>query len=128
MKGLDQSWHNKLTGTEQIAVLQSLNQQAAAWLLNLNGRSLRDRPDIPRNVNGEYDARRLLEWAAGRLPEPNLTDADQERLLTIGEHYAGECSFACKAIAEFGKDLEAKYGDAGLAVLARACWMPAGRM
>jgi len=59
------------TATHQKAILRRLNQQAAAMLLSISPRTLRDR-DVPRNDDGTYDAvvlvARLLTEKQSRLP------------------------------------------------------------
>lgn len=52
----------KLSAADQVAVLSSLGQTAAAHLVGITPRSLRDRRDVPRNENGTYNARALVEW------------------------------------------------------------------
>ena len=49
-----------LNGAQQIVVLKSLRQSAAAYLLGLSTRSMRNHSEIPRHANGRYDARALL--------------------------------------------------------------------
>jgi hypothetical protein len=51
---------------EQIEVLRSLSQGSIAWLFQVTPRSVRDWPTLPRNKDGTYDARAVLEWAIKR--------------------------------------------------------------
>lgn len=108
-----------LTSAEQIAVMERLSQPAAAWLVGVSARTLRDHA-IPRAEDNRYNAGELLTWAAGRIPAPEmLTDDEWERLLTIGELYVAETGLAVGPIADFLTELRDKYGDAGLAAFAR---------
>jgi hypothetical protein len=47
-------------GAAQVHFMQHLNQLAAAWLMGKDPRVLRDRVDIPRNLDGSYDVRVIL--------------------------------------------------------------------
>jgi hypothetical protein len=51
----------KLTSQQQIQVLGSLAQGAAAAIVGLSARTFRD-SDAPRNADGTYDARELARW------------------------------------------------------------------
>ena len=51
-----------MSTADEIKVLGSLSQGAAAWLLGISPRSLRDRNTLPRNPDGTYDAREVLAW------------------------------------------------------------------
>lgn len=73
------------TGVGQISTMKRLSQGAAAWLLGFaNNRTLRDKPDAPRNPDGSYDAKALFAWAQSRSPRmaavDDLGDSDYERL------------------------------------------------
>ena len=102
-------------------MLQRLTQQAAGWLIELNGRTLRDHNEIPRDADGRYNARDLLRWAAERVPRPKLDDADYERLLLVADQFTwtfnGECPDGM-AVGTYNamQALEAKHGD-GVRVL-----------
>lgn len=54
----------KLNGAQQVVVLKSLRQSAAAYLLGLSPRSMRNHPEIPRCADGRYDAKTLLDSRA----------------------------------------------------------------
>jgi hypothetical protein len=56
--------------------------------------------------------------AADKLPEPELSDAEQERLLTIAEYLRDVIGAEAKAVLEFADSLAERYGDAGLVVFA----------
>ncbi|MFH1110181.1 MAG: hypothetical protein V1790_13460 [Planctomycetota bacterium] len=47
-------------------MLQSLSQCAVAYLLRVTPRSVRNYTDLPRNDNGSYDARAILEWVRSK--------------------------------------------------------------
>ena len=61
-----------MTSAEQIRVLRSLSQGAAAYLLGLSSRSVRDMEaaGLPRNSDGSYDALAILAFLRRRRPEP----------------------------------------------------------
>ena len=50
--------------SRQIDLLRSLPQGAAAWLLGVGARTLRDWQGAPRNSDRSYNARELVEWYA----------------------------------------------------------------
>jgi len=50
-----------LTGVQQIAELSRMRQNAAAWLLGISARRLRDHA-APRNTDGTYDGALLVRW------------------------------------------------------------------
>ena len=54
---------NTTSTKAQIATLSKLSQGAAAYLVGLSTRTLRD-TDAPRNPDGTYSARDLLAWFA----------------------------------------------------------------
>jgi hypothetical protein len=56
----------KMTNAAQIAILGGLSQAAAAWLVGLSCRSLRDNPGVPRAAGGSYDGQALVKWAVAR--------------------------------------------------------------
>src|SRR5689334_4674268 len=51
-----------MTTRQQVDVLKSLTQGAAAHLLGLGPRVFRDKHDAPRNDDGTYDAVALVAW------------------------------------------------------------------
>ena len=71
-----------MTASDQVKVLQSLSQGATAWLLGVSPRALRDRPTLPRNPDGTYDAQQVLGWAVEQERESchALMAAASERL------------------------------------------------
>lgn len=50
-----------MTANDQRETLGALSQQTAAWLLGVAPRTLREK-DAPRNSDGTYNARTLIEW------------------------------------------------------------------
>ena len=52
--------------SRQIELLRSLPQGAAAWLLGIGARTLRDWQGVPRNPDRSYNARDLLRWYVKR--------------------------------------------------------------
>jgi hypothetical protein len=50
------------SGRGQIAAMQTLTQDAAAWLIGRNPRALRSAMDAPRTAIGKYCARDLVQW------------------------------------------------------------------
>jgi hypothetical protein len=69
----------------QIAAMRTLSPNAAAWLLSLEPRSVRDKVEIPRNADGTYDGRTIVEWATTRGKTPELTNAQYEICLQLAE-------------------------------------------
>ncbi len=69
---------NKLSTQEQIAILSSLKQQAVAWLMGMNGRSVRDDPHLPRNDDGTYSAKDVLAHATSKGMAPSVDDDTRE--------------------------------------------------
>ena len=51
---------------DQIAELDALTQKAAAHLVGLTDRQLRNRDDVPRNPDQTYSGPALLAWAVER--------------------------------------------------------------
>lgn len=83
-----------MTTRDQIRTLENVGQGAAAWLLNLNARRLRERSDIPRAGDGTYNARELLAWS--------------KRNLTAGEFKAAMESASPERLVEFAELLAAR--------------------
>lgn len=75
-----------MTSQEEIKGLQSLSQRATAFLLGVSPRSLRDYVDLPRNDNGSYDCRAIVEWVRSktRPAAPPLGDSALIALLVGG--------------------------------------------
>jgi hypothetical protein len=113
-----------MTGAEQVAILGELNQQAAAFLVGLTARSIRDDPRAPRNRDGSYSAPDLVAWAARRVAPPKLTELETERSLNLSDllfdelvERDGSCRVAVE-VADFLGGLVAQHGEAGLMVFA----------
>ena len=104
-----------LAGPEQIEAMKSLTQQAAGWLAGVSPRALRDHPELPRDGAGRYNARDVVEWAAGRVQAAELADEDVERLLLISERLYLDTGGATPAILDALRELRKRHGDAGLA-------------
>ena len=104
---------SKLSGSEQVEVLKGLAQPAAAWLVGMAARSLRDHADVPRTDDGRYDARELVRWASRRRGRPELDDAEYERLLIAVEVFL--CSrgddLVQAAIGERLRELADRHGE-----------------
>ena len=81
---------DKLTAPQQIQVLHSLTQQAAAHLVGMTPRHLRDQ-GAPRNEDGTYDARALLVWSSAASNTTEIDDADIERMFVIADYLHVEC-------------------------------------
>ena len=114
----DQTTLKKLSGAEQIIVLQSLTQLAAAWLLDTTARTLRDHVEVPRDANGAYTARELL--ASGlkttELSEPTVDEL--EKMWLIAESLQDDDRIP--AAIRLLNSLRARYGEAGLAMFSTA--------
>lgn len=68
-----------LSVAQQIIVLKNLRQGAAAWLMGLSPRSMRNHREIPRRENGRYDSRKLLfcrATAASRKHQDKIIEKD----------------------------------------------------
>jgi hypothetical protein len=106
---------NEKTASSQIKMLQNLKQSAVTWLLGYaSSRSVRDLVDIPRNPDGGYDARALMQWARGRFVQrPELPDDDVERIRQTVEWTTGETEACLLALLD---DLRQRFGDGGLLV------------
>ena len=106
----------KLTAVEQIRVLENLTQAAAARLVGVSPRTLRDHPEIPQTPAKRYDARDLLRWLSHRVEQPELDDADLERILVIAERLESEvCGEALlSSVSDAFQQLQQKYGQAAL--------------
>lgn len=108
-----------VSASGQVEVLQALKQSATAWLLDVSTRTLRDYADLPREKDGTYDARKVVQWAARRLPSAQLDDDAFERLTLIVDAVCGEFESALPTIAEFLRSVDEQFGDLGLALVAR---------
>lgn len=77
----------RLTADQQIAELQQLNQKAAAWLLGYTSKnSLSQKSNCPRNADGTYHAKEIVEWGVsdGILKAADLpTTKPQDQLAEI---------------------------------------------
>ncbi len=112
---------SKTSAAEQKATMQSLNQQAAAWLLDRPPTWLRDHShEVPRNSNGTYDASALLQWRTARPVDVNRTDAEQERLQQAAELVSDSIGNGAHAILQLLSELRDQWGDAGLALFAES--------
>ena len=110
-----------MTTAEQITAMESLSQGAAARLLGMNGRSMRDSPTIPRNSDGTYDGTKLVEWARSRHKPSKLDDEQLERILVAAEEMAASGAVsAAQAFCGLLDDLADNYGDSALAAFTRA--------
>ena len=72
------------TATEIAERLTALPQVVAAWLVGVSPRTLRDRISVPRNSNGTYDARALLQWELTHCSAARLNDQQREACWLIG--------------------------------------------
>lgn len=97
---------SRLTTDDQILVLRSLHQGAAAEVLGLkNPGTVREKRDLPRNGNKTYSARDLARWmvkqAGETTPDPELGGESSPALERFREARA--------ALAEY--DLQIRQGD-----------------
>jgi hypothetical protein len=76
--------------SDQIAVMQSLSQAAAAWLVSLTARRFRDLA-APRNADGSYSAADVLRWHGERVAAESrqLASASTDDVLLVGEETPG---------------------------------------
>ena len=105
------------TASELIDQMRALPQSAAAWLLGIRARTIRDHPEIPRQDNGRFDARDLVKWSAVRASGllSKLTDADAERAMLAAEAlYVGLRPGELATVFDDLCRIRAEHGDAGL--------------
>ena len=107
-----------LTAAEQVEAMKHLTAGSAAWLVGRSARTLRDRPDCPRNPDKTFDAQNLIAWSHRQIPDAKLDDAELEQVLTAAEHLAGHGS-ALVPIAGLLDALLQQYGDQGMILFAR---------
>lgn len=69
----------------QIKMLGKLTQGAAAKLLGITARSLRDSHDAPRRDDGTYDAAEVVRWWGRRGDRPKMTEADEEIMAIVAD-------------------------------------------
>jgi hypothetical protein len=100
-----------VNANEQIQTLTVLLQPAAAWLAGLSARCLRDAADLRRAADGTYDGRDVVSWAARRIPRPELTDDELERLTLVAEHITPAADTYLDAMVQAMEGLKAKYGE-----------------
>lgn len=104
----------KLTAHQQIAVLRTLTQQAAAFLIGMSARALRDNPNVPRATDdGRYDAKGLFKWWSGRIGTCKLNDEDLERAMIL----ADDVGYGQWRGVRLLRELQEKHGSAGLAAV-----------
>lgn len=69
---------------ELVEAMASLPQGAAAWLVGVSPRTLRDRQVVPRNADGTYNAQDVVLWHLEQLEpvdgEPMLSGSNSPAL------------------------------------------------
>jgi hypothetical protein len=115
----------ELTAAEQLAELSRLRPAAAAALLGIAPRTLRDRADIPRADGGRYDARELFVAAAGKVERPRLSDDEREIVYQIADVLAEVGMFDSGMPAyRATQRLVGQYGEGVLLILCdRLFWL-----
>jgi hypothetical protein len=109
----------ELTAQQQMDVMRSISQTAAAWLVDRSPRVLRDQPSLARDHAGNYNAQELVRWAVGRAPRPELAPADLEKLMQAAEEVMVELSpRMLLAILDLLEALQKTYGDHATVVFA----------
>ncbi len=109
-----------LSVAQEIAVLKRLSQGAAAWLLDVTSRTIRDHSGIPRAVDDSYDGQALLTWARSRQKAAKLRDDEIERLqliLDLMSQCEGDEVFEITMVDTL-RALQEAHGQAGLVVFA----------
>jgi len=121
----------------EIAILLRLGQRAAAFLLGVSARCLRDHTEIQRDPAGRYDGRSLVKWAERRAVErgPEVAaetrealDLQRLRKLQIANDKAEgklvpadttreTILWAASAIRGCGEKLRREHGEKALAIL-----------
>ena len=117
----------KPTAGEQRAVVRSLNQQTMASIVGKQASWLRDHSELPRNVDGTYDAAEVIAAliAQGFTDPVELTDAELNPILVFADSAAFELRERVLGIAKHLAELQDRHGYAGLtAAIATMldCW------
>ena len=72
------------TAAAIITEMESLSQTAMAWIFGISSRAFRDRRGVPRNEDGSYNARSVIQWHVEQLQpvdaEPMLSGPDSPAL------------------------------------------------
>ncbi len=117
---LDQKALESLSGPQQIIVMKSLTQEAAAWLLGVTARTLRDHSHtVERNADDSYDARAVVSSGLLKAEPPELSPDEQEKCIRAAEFLTSDYCVVSPAIMRLIRELEEKYGDRGLAEFVR---------
>ncbi len=95
----------------EIAMLQTLSQRAAAWLVGISPRNLREKVDIPRNGDGTHNAKEIMTWANEQGHVRRLDDEDYERVLGVVEEISIPHDEPPLSTLNLFKHLRRKYGD-----------------
>ncbi|OHB71977.1 MAG: hypothetical protein A2V70_18145 [Planctomycetes bacterium RBG_13_63_9] len=105
-----------MTAAEEIKVLEHLSQGALAWLLNVSPRTIRDYHDLPRDGDGRYDGQAAVLATRRRVPLPELSDEETEKLILVADAIEGEVANprTILAINETLDDLTQRRGDTAL--------------
>ena len=103
-----------LTGPQQVAQLKKLKQEAAAFLLGVTSRSLRDKGTVGRNPDGSYDARELIKVAAHSVGQPTLAPDQLELLLRLEDTFCPDGGMR-RVLETFDNE----FGDLGMVAVAR---------
>jgi len=56
-----------MTPKGEIEILQSLSQRGVAFLLGVTPRSVRNYADLPRNADGNYNGREVVDFVRSKL-------------------------------------------------------------
>ncbi|MEX1090674.1 MAG: hypothetical protein WEC36_15790 [Phycisphaeraceae bacterium] len=107
-------------GHDQAHAMHALTQGAAACLLGISARSLREAIDAPRNADGGYDGPTIVEWwskCGGQRPA-NFTDDEAELLALVADDvYAGIGETGAATMARRLGELHDRHGPALLHAL-----------
>ncbi len=124
---LDQKALESLSGPQQIIVMKSLTQEAAAWLLGVTSRTLRHHSGkITRHADDSYDARAVVSSGLLKAEPPELSPDEQESCIRAAEFLTGDYCVVSPAVMRLIRELEEKHGDRGLAEfvkLVRETWI-----
>lgn len=94
-----------------------IDQQAAAMLLGVSARSVRDYLDLPRNHDGTYTLGAVIDFGRRRIKLAPLEGDDAEYVRQVGEEvalYPGAVS-----VLEALQRIDGQHGDAGLLAFVR---------
>ena len=111
----------QLSAAAQINELHHLTQAAAAELVGLHSKTLREKPNVPRLASGLYDGCELVRWlveqSESAIEVPNLDDVQYERVLLAVDAIGSWDEAGMSTALQILERLAHEHGVAGLAVV-----------